>query len=99
MSRFLAIASWLFPLEQALITQWIKVRDNIVHLEKIETEYREVEKHYDQYISDEIKCKLCSLQTTIFEHRKKSVMIPDCFYHKYRKKMQEYEDNLAKKSC
>ncbi len=94
-SSFFAIASWIFPLEQFLITQWIGLRDNINYLKAVNEEYRSIEKCYEKYSTYEIQCKLCGLQAYIFEHRKKSIMIPDWFYKKYQSKMQKYEDQLA----
>lgn len=94
-SSLFAMASWLFPLEQFLITQWIGLRDNINNLKAINEEYRSIEKCYEKYSPSEIQCKLCGLQTYIFEHRKRSIMIPDWFYKKHKSKMQKYEDDVA----
>lgn len=94
-SSFFAMASWLFPLEQFLITQWIGLRDNISYLKAVNEEYRSIEKCYEKYSPSEIQCKLCGLQTYIFEHRKKSIIIPDWFYKKHQSKMQKYEDDVA----
>lgn len=95
MSSFFAAGSWVFPLEQFLITQWSRLRDNINYLKMVNDEYRSIERCYEKYSSDEIICKLCGIQTYIFEHRKKAVMIPDWFYKMHQQNMQKYEDNIA----
>lgn len=94
-SSFFAIASWIFPVEQFLTRQWIGLRDNINYLKAVKEEYRSIEKCFEKYSNFEMQCKLCGLQTYIFEHRKKSVLIPNWFYKKYQTKMQKYEDDLA----
>ena len=94
-SSFFAIASWIFPVEQFLTRQWIGLRDNINYLKAVKEEYRSIEKCFEKYSNFEMQCKLCGLQTYIFEHRKKSVLIPNWFYKKYQSKMQKYEDDIA----
>jgi len=94
-SSLFAKAMWFFPIEQFLITQYMSLRENIRFLKTINEEYRSLEKFYDKYNTCEIQCKLCALQTDIFEHRKKSTMIPDWFYKKNQGEMQKYEDEVA----
>lgn len=97
-SHSFALASWLFPLEQFLITQQIGLRKDILYLVKINNEYKDIEKSYDKNRTNEILCKLCGLQAYIYEHRKKSVLIPNWFYKKNHRIMQEYENVLAEES-
>lgn len=94
-ASFFAIVSWIFPIEQFLITQLISLRNNIKSLERVDEEFHSIEKCYEHYSSCEIQCKLCGLQTYIFEHRKQSILIPDWFYNMHQRKMQKYEDNVA----
>jgi len=92
---FFAITSWLFPLEQFFITQWLGLRGDMNYLKTVNEEFRSIEKCYEKYSESEIKCKLCEVQTSIFEHRKKSILIPDWFYKIHQNMMQRYEDGVA----
>lgn len=95
LSSIFAIASWLFPIEKFLITQWVGLRDDIRYLETVKTEFHNVEKLIENDCIPDIYCKLCVFQTFIFEHRIKSVLIPEWFYNKHKKWMQKIEDSIA----
>lgn len=95
-SHFFAIVAWLFPLGKHFAEQHFRLSDNILSLDNINLEFKAVEKEFDSYSENEQYCKLCGLQSSIFEHRKKSVNIPNWFYRLNKNKMQQYEDDLAK---
>ena len=95
-SHFFAIASWLFPLEQFFIVQWIGLRGNLLFLDKMENVYKEYERCLAGDLSKGVDCKLCSIQNYIYNHRQSAILVPDWFYNLHKKKLRVYEDNLAK---
>lgn len=97
-AQFFAVASWLFPLEQLLVMQWMGLRSNIELLDETGREYTAIETSYNGYSSNEINCKLCGMQSYICEHRKRAILVPDWFYQKHQRRMQAFEDNIAKQS-
>lgn len=94
-SSFFAVASWLFPLEQFLIIQWIGLVDNIKYLESVNQFAREIDNDLNLRSAREVECKLCGLQTYIYEYRKRSILIPNWYYQKHQKEIQDYEDKVA----
>jgi len=97
-SSFFAVASWLFPLEQFLVIYWIGLNDNISYLDNVNQFAREVEKDITLRSAHEIECKLCGLQTYIYEYRKRAILIPNWFYQKHKKEIQDYEDRVAEQT-
>ena len=49
--------------------------------------------------ADVMSCNLCSLQTAIYESRKKATLIPDWMHRKTREKLQRFEDSIAGITC
>ncbi len=94
-AHFFAIASWGFPLGQFVTLHLIKNHDDISRLEKISKDIKETELLLKKEGNQKIFCRLCCLQSLIFEHRKKANLIPDWFYKRNQKNMQKYEDDLA----
>jgi predicted neutral ceramidase superfamily lipid hydrolase len=94
----LALASWVFPLEQFLLTQLNGLGGDIDFLEKINAEQRRLESNFDNIGSRNMQCELCNLQNLIFEHRKKAIMIPSFYYKIFKKKTQQNEDSIASES-
>ena len=94
-SHYMMACSWLFPIEQLLITQYVRHRDNIELLIEINSEWKCLEKYFSKHNEDELTCKLCALQSLIFEYRKRSVLVPNLFYFMFKKSMQKYEDDIA----
>lgn len=94
-----AIASWLFPLEQFLIKQWIGITESIKYLDSVNQRTLEVDGLFNTLSVDAISCNLCSLQTAIYESRKKATLIPDWMHRKTRKKLQRFEDSIAGSTC
>ena len=94
-----AIASWLFPLEQFLIKQWIGITESIKYLDSVNQRTLELDGLFDTLSADVMSCNLCSLQTAIYESRKKATLIPDWMHRKTREKLQRFEDSIAGITC
>lgn len=97
-THFFAIVSWLFPVAQYIITKCTSLNANIKLLERNELVFKNIEQLYDNYEVNELGCKLCTLQSYIFESRKRKVLIPDWLYKTDRKKTQPHEDAIARQS-
>lgn len=98
-AHFFAIFSWLFPLEQFFITQYIKISGDIALLTEIFAEQKSIEPHMEEYLKGGVLlCRLCQLQNRIYERRKKSVLIPDAFYKFFLPEMQKHEEAIAQKT-
>ncbi len=98
-STLFAVGSWLFPLEQFLIKQWLGINESIKYLDNVNQRALKLEESFETLDTDVIKCNLCGLQMDIYENRRKSIQIPDWMHRKTRNKLQRREDSIAGITC
>ncbi len=94
-SHFFAVASWLFPLEQFFIAQWLGLRGNLLFLGKMESTYKDFERFFEGDVQEGVDCKLCGMQNYIYRHRQSAILVPNWFYNMHKKKLLTYEEKLA----
>ncbi|MCM1566683.1 MAG: hypothetical protein FNP40_15470 [Dehalobacter sp. 4CP] len=93
--QFFAMLAWAIPIWQFFLNQCKDIYCDLGTLKELKNEYELILNNKVNYSDSELYAQLETLQSFIFDHRKKAVLIPNWFYRCFQRKFQTHEDAIA----